>query len=67
VATDPAGWHMGCQATSREARAIYDQAIREHPDYPMDYYNLSCADTTEEKNLEAHSNIRKAFEPEGQC
>jgi tetratricopeptide (TPR) repeat protein len=62
VATDQAGMAYGMSGDIQKARAIFDQAIREDPDYPMYYYNLACADA-EEKNLgSARQHLQEAFD-----
>ncbi len=61
VVTDQAGMSYGMSGDAAKARAIFEKATAEDPDYPMYYYNLACADA-EEKNLAgAQSNLQKAF------
>jgi len=44
-----------------KARAIFEDAKKTDPDYPMYYYNLACADA-EEKNLgNARIHLQQAF------
>jgi hypothetical protein len=62
VATDQAGMSYGMSGDVAKARAIFEKASAEDPEYPMYYYNLACADA-EEKNLAgARSNLQKAFD-----
>jgi hypothetical protein len=62
VVTDQAGMAYGMSEDIPRARAIFDKAVAEDPDYPMYYYNLACADA-EEKNLTgARANLQKAFD-----
>jgi hypothetical protein len=62
VVTDQAGMSYGMSGDIPKARAIFERAAREDPDYPMYYYNLACADA-EEKNLTgARINLQKAFD-----
>lgn len=62
VATDQAGMSYGMSGELTKARAIFEKASAEDPDYPMYYYNLACADA-EEKNLAgARNNLQKAFD-----
>lgn len=60
VATDQAGMAYGMSGDIQKARAMFDKAIAEDPDYPMYYYNPACAD--EEKNLvDARKHLQEAF------
>jgi tetratricopeptide (TPR) repeat protein len=62
VVTDQAGMSYGMSGDVAKARAIFEKASAEDPDYPMYYYNLACADA-EEKNLAgARKNLQKAFD-----
>ena len=62
VVTDQAGMSYGMSGDVAKARAIFEKASTEDPDYPMYYYNLACADA-EEKNLSAaRNNLQKAFD-----
>jgi len=61
VVTDQAGMAYGISGDIPKARAIFEKAISEDPDYPMYYYNLACADA-EEKNLAgARKHLQEAF------
>jgi tetratricopeptide (TPR) repeat protein len=61
VVTDQAGMAYGMSGDVPKARAIFERAIAEDPDYPMYYYNLACADA-EEKNLAgARRHLQEAF------
>lgn len=62
VVTDQAGMSYGMSGDIPKARAVFEKASAEDPDYPMYYYNLACADA-EEKNLAgARNNLQKAFD-----
>jgi tetratricopeptide (TPR) repeat protein len=61
VTTDQAGMAYGMSANIAKARSIFQQAIKQGPDYPLYYYNLACADA-EEKNLAgARVHLQQAF------
>jgi tetratricopeptide (TPR) repeat protein len=61
VLTDQAGMSYGMSSNTAKARAIFEKAIAEDPDYPMYYYNLACADA-EEKNLTgARQHLTEAY------
>jgi hypothetical protein len=61
VVTDQAGMAYGMSGNVPKARSLFEKAIVEDPDYPLNYYNLACADA-EEKNLaDARTHLRQAF------
>jgi tetratricopeptide (TPR) repeat protein len=61
VVTDQAGMSYGMSGDVRKARSVFEKAITEDPDYPLNYYNLACADA-EEKNLaNARIHLQQAF------
>jgi len=61
VLTDQAGMAYGMSGSLEKARAIFEDAKKTDPDYPMYYYNLACADA-EEKNLgNARIHLQQAF------
>jgi len=61
VLTDQAGMSYGMSGSLPKARAIFEKAIAEDPDYPMYYYNLACTDA-EEKNLTgARQHLTEAY------
>ena len=62
VLTDQAGMSYGMSGDISKARAIFQNAISDDPDYPLYYYNLACADA-EEKNLQgAQAHLQQAFD-----
>ena len=61
VVTDQAGMAYGTSGNIQKARSLFEKAIVEDPDYPLNYYNLACADA-EEKNLaDARTHLQQAF------
>jgi hypothetical protein len=61
VVTDQAGMAYGMSGNIQKARSLFEKAIVEDPDYPLNYYNLACADA-EEKNLaDARTHLQQAF------
>jgi len=62
VVTDQAGMSYGMSGDTAKARAIFEKAAAEDPDYPMYYYNLACADAQEKNLAGARSNLEKAFD-----
>ena len=61
VMTDQAGMAYGMSGEIGKARAIFEKAISEDPDYPMYYYNLACADAEEKKLGDARLHLQAAF------
>jgi hypothetical protein len=61
VATDQAGMAYGMSGDIQKARATFDKAIAEDPDYPMYYYNLACADAEEKNLVDARKHLQEAF------
>jgi tetratricopeptide (TPR) repeat protein len=61
VLTDQAGMAYGMSGDITKARSLFEKAIVEDPDYPLNYYNLACADA-EAKNLaDARRHLQQAF------
>ena len=61
VVTDQAGMAYGMAGDTLKARTIFEKAVSQDPDYPLNYYNLACADA-EDKNLSgAKDYLQKAF------
>ncbi len=61
VVTDQAGMAYGMSGDISKARAIFEKAIADDPDYPMYYYNLACADAEEKKLPAAQRHLQEAF------
>lgn len=61
VVTDQAGMAYGMSGDTSKARAIFEKAIADDPDYPMYYYNLACADAEEKKLPAAQGHLQEAF------
>ena len=61
VAIDEAGMSYGMSGDIPKARALFEAAIAQDPDYPMYYYNLACADAEERKLAEARVHLQDAF------
>jgi hypothetical protein len=61
IVIDQAGMAYGMSGEVQKARSLFERAIVADPDYPLNYYNLACADA-EEKNLaDARTHLQKAF------
>jgi hypothetical protein len=61
VLVDQAGMAYGMSGEVGKARAIFQKAVVEDPDYPLYYYNLACADAEENKLADARLHLQQAF------
>jgi len=61
VAIDIVGINLGMSGKIDEARKLFNQAIRNDPEYPINYYNLACADAEEGKAADAKLHLQQAF------
>jgi len=59
--TDQAGMSYGISGNLKKARAIFENAIKSDPDYPLYYYNLACADAEEKDLPAARNHLEQAF------
>jgi tetratricopeptide (TPR) repeat protein len=62
VATDIVGIDLGMSGKIDEARQLFNQAIKSDPGYPLNYYNLACADAEEGKVADAKVHLQQAFD-----
>jgi hypothetical protein len=61
VLVDQAGMAYGMSGEVGKARATFEKAVAEDPDYPLYYYNLACADAEENKLADARLHLQQAF------
>ncbi len=61
VVTDQAGMSYGMSGNITKARALFEKAIVDDPDYPLYYYNLACADAAEKNLVGARNHLQQAF------
>lgn len=61
VVTDQAGMAYGMSGNIQKARSLFEKAIAEDPDYPLNYYNLACADAEEKNLVDARNHLQQAF------
>jgi len=62
VATDQAVMAYGASGDLAKSRALADHAIQMDPDYPLNYYNLACADAEEGHAAQARIHLQEAFD-----
>ncbi len=62
VVRDQAGMAYGVSGDLGEARRIFVEGVVTDPDYPLNYYNLACADAGEHKLADARLHLKQAFD-----
>jgi len=62
VATDQIVIALGMSGKIHEARAYAERGVQVDPDYPINYYNLACADAEEGKAADAKRHLQQAFD-----
>ena len=60
--TDQLGMSYGISGHLEKAKALFEAAIQEDPDYAMYYYNLACTHAESGELDDALSNLRLGFE-----
>jgi Tfp pilus assembly protein PilF len=61
VVTDQAGMAYGMSGDITKAPSVFESAMAEDPDYPLNYYNLACADAEENNLTDAQTDLQQAF------
>ncbi|MFZ0690606.1 MAG: tetratricopeptide repeat protein [Acidobacteriaceae bacterium] len=62
AATDQAVMAYGMSGDLAKARALANRAIQGDPEYPLNYYNLACADAEEGNAAQAKIHLQEAFD-----
>jgi tetratricopeptide (TPR) repeat protein len=62
VMRDQAGMSYGISGDLAKSRRIFEKGIVDDPGYPLNYYNLACADAGEKKLSDARLHLRQAFD-----
>lgn len=62
VMRDQAGMSYGIAENYKKARSLFEEGVAKDPDYPMNYYNLACADAGENKLAAAKAHLQQAFD-----
>jgi len=62
VATDQLVMSLGMSGDLKNSRAVAENAISTDPDYPLNYYNLACADAEQGNAAEAKLHLQQAFD-----
>jgi len=59
---DQAGMSYGISGDLAKSRSIFEKGVADDPSYPLNYYNLACADAGERKLSEARLHLQQAFD-----
>lgn len=62
VVTDQLVMSLGMSGDMKESRAVAETAIASDPDYPINYYNLACADAEQGNAQGAKQYLKEAFD-----
>jgi hypothetical protein len=62
IATDQLVMSLGMSGDLKNSRAVAEKAVIADPDYPLNYYNLACADAEEGKASDARIHLQQAFD-----
>ena len=61
VTTDQLVMSLGMSGDIKGSRAVAERAIAADPDYPINYYNLACADAEQGNATDAKTHLQQAF------
>lgn len=53
---------LGMSGDMKDSRAVAENAIAADPDYPINYYNLACADAEQGNATAAKTHLQQAFD-----
>jgi hypothetical protein len=62
IATDQLVMALGISGDLKASRAAAETAITTDPDYPINYYNLACADAEKGDAIGARTHLQQAFD-----
>jgi len=62
VATDQLVMALGMSGDLKNSRAVAEIAIKDDPDYPLNYYSLACADAESGNAAGAQEHLQQAFD-----
>jgi len=60
--TDQLAMSYGMSGNLKQSRAVATSAIAADPDYPLNYYNLACADAEQGHAQDARLHLQQAFD-----
>jgi hypothetical protein len=62
MTTDQLVMALGLSGDVKGGREVAEKAVAADPDYPMNYYNLACADAEEGNAVNARKHLQDAFD-----
>jgi tetratricopeptide (TPR) repeat protein len=62
ILTDQLAMSLGMSGKLPESRAVLEAAIVSDPNYPLNYYNLACADAEQGDAAQAKVHLQQAFD-----
>jgi hypothetical protein len=62
VTTDQLVMSLGMSGDIKNSRGVAEKAIAADPDYPLNYYNLACADAEQGNAIDAKTHLQQAFD-----
>ena len=62
VATDQLVMALGMSGDLKNSRVVAEMAAKSDPDYPINYYNLACADAEQGDAAQAKAHLQQAFD-----
>jgi hypothetical protein len=62
VTTDQLVMALGMSGDMKDSRAVAENAIAADPDYPINYYNMACADAEQGDATAAKTHLQQAFD-----
>jgi hypothetical protein len=62
VTTDQLVMALGMSGDIKNSRAVAESATAHDPDYPLNYYNLACADAEQGNAADARTHLQLAFD-----
>jgi tetratricopeptide (TPR) repeat protein len=62
ITTDQLAMALGLSGDWKGSREVAEKAVAADPDYPMNYYNLACADAEQGDTVNARKHLQDAFD-----
>jgi tetratricopeptide (TPR) repeat protein len=64
ILVDQLAMAYGISGDLKKSRALLEKAVRDNPEYPLNYYNLACVNAEEGNKGEVLTNLSHAFQHE---
>ena len=62
ILTDQLAMSLGMSGKLADSRSVLEAAIASDPEYPLNYYNLACADAEKGDAVQAKAHLQQAFD-----